>query len=185
MSKRFITLATFSTALVVGLVSPVFAVSPNSISTLTKTISDTHETTHLKTAGVLTRQPLLMAAPFCEGENPPPICDGEKPPKNPPSKPRPTQPSGTIVFREGNYCGQNVVITISDAPGTYNLKDFSGKNDEARSLELINVNPGTIIRVFDSPNGSKNDDWTEIYVGRFIPPRFDHRGNFRLFRRCD
>ncbi len=82
-----------------------------------------------------------------------------------------TAQAGRIILKEGNDCKQDVVMDVQDTPQSYNLKRISGANDEARSLEIQGVQTGTTIRVFDSPSGSRNDDWTEIYVGRFIRSR--------------
>jgi hypothetical protein len=79
--------------------------------------------------------------------------------------------AGTIVLREGKGCSQDVVKRLSDTPEHYNLKNFSGTNDEARSLELNSVEAGTKILVFDHPRGRRSDDWSEIYVSKFTPFR--------------
>ncbi len=72
---------------------------------------------------------------------------------------------GYIRFFEGNRGDQNVVIELSDDPGqSVNLKKYSGKNDEARSVRLFNARVGTLIRVYDHPKGKLDDDWCQIEV---------------------
>jgi hypothetical protein len=80
-------------------------------------------------------------------------------------------PRPRIVLREGNNGTQDVVGNITNAvPGrTFNFPQISGlQNDEARSLILHEIPRGTVIRLFDNSNGSKQDDWAEIVVKRFI-----------------
>lgn len=42
------------------------------------------------------------------------------------------------------------------------------EDDEARSLLVRKLNPGTIIRLFDHPAGDSSDDWVEILVKRGV-----------------
>lgn len=75
---------------------------------------------------------------------------------------------GGIIFYEGNYASQNIVCGI----GTKQYRKFSSgnygcENDEARSAKLVNVQAGTVIKVYDSSSGSENDDFSIIKVKRF------------------
>lgn len=74
-------------------------------------------------------------------------------------------PSGpTMVLYEGGSGTQNQVCTL-DVGQTATVR-FPGHpecdNDEARSAVLFNINAGTVIRLYDSPDGSRDDDWTEL-----------------------
>lgn len=73
---------------------------------------------------------------------------------------------GIIVFYEGNNGTQNIVQTIEDTPGQ-NFKPV--KDDVIRSLKLYGVRAGCEIRLYDSPDGSMNDDFTIINVKRTSP----------------
>jgi hypothetical protein len=78
-----------------------------------------------------------------------------------------TAEAGVITFYEGNNGTQDVVAKFGDdATVDLDLKsDNMGiPNNEARSVTLSWVRPGTRIRVYDSPSGSTDDDWTDIYV---------------------
>jgi hypothetical protein len=71
---------------------------------------------------------------------------------------------GQIVLYEGNGCSQAIVKTFEDTPGT-NTKFEPG--DEARSVRLLAVKPGTIITLYDSKDGKLNDDFCVIRVKEF------------------
>lgn len=79
--------------------------------------------------------------------------------------------AGTIYLREGNNATEDVVGVLTDLSDvTINFKKVRGfVNDEARSLTMEWVAPGTTLRLFDSPGGSKNDDWVEIIVKKWAP----------------
>lgn len=82
--------------------------------------------------------------------------------------------AGQLKFYEGTSGTQDVVVLITDAPGQYfDLKEELpydvGANDEASSLELINVRAGATISVYDSSDGTPSDDYTVIYVKQFFP----------------
>lgn len=78
---------------------------------------------------------------------------------------------GDITFYEGNGACQDIVCTLNDTAGQrVNCKDHDDcENDEARSCLLRNVRANAVIRVYDSPSGDKDDDWTEITVLRTHP----------------
>lgn len=61
--------------------------------------------------------------------------------------------------------------STADHSGTYSCK--SGKscdNDYIKSIFILNtVKPGTVITLWDSPNGDEKDDWVRIVVGRGGP----------------
>ena len=72
---------------------------------------------------------------------------------------------------EGNSGQQNIVCTIrlSGAQQINFKSDSLGcDNDEARSLILYDVPAGQVLRLFDDPGGSRDDDWTEIQVKRAL-----------------
>jgi hypothetical protein len=73
---------------------------------------------------------------------------------------------GTMTFREDNGCFDENNGSLTDrSRNTVRFPDNdSFSNDDARSLLLSNVHAGSIIRVFDSPDGATNDDWTQIFV---------------------
>ncbi|MCW3466249.1 hypothetical protein [Chitinophaga nivalis] len=73
---------------------------------------------------------------------------------------------GIIVFYEGNNATQNIVQTVEDTPGQ-NFRPVA--NDEIRSAKLYDVRPGCEIKVFDSPDGSMNDDFCIVNVKRSNP----------------
>ena len=77
-------------------------------------------------------------------------------------------PNGEMKFYEGNDASQDRICTLSTEKSDYwHCKKHSGWNDEARSVKLCNVRPGTKIYVYDNPDGKTDDDWTEIRVKRF------------------
>ncbi|WP_212006043.1 hypothetical protein [Chitinophaga sp. HK235] len=73
---------------------------------------------------------------------------------------------GIIVFYEGNNATQNIVQTVEDEPGQ-NFRPV--KNDEIRSAKLFSVRPGCNVVMYDSPDGSMNDDFCNIMVKRSAP----------------
>lgn len=76
-------------------------------------------------------------------------------------------PEPLAFFYEGNSGTQNIVkvITLSQSLKTQLKKS---ENDEARSVILYNAPDGKLLSVYDSPNASKKDDWTEIYVKKSL-----------------
>lgn len=80
-------------------------------------------------------------------------------------------PSGPMVdLHEGNNGQQNLVCAVGVGQSiNYHFPSHAEcDNDEARSLTLTDVPAGTLIRLFDSPDGSRSDDWAEIVVKRDI-----------------
>ena len=93
-----------------------------------------------------------------------------------------------LQFYEGNNCTEQVVGSVwttdqpPRGPASVNVKKAWFKNDlgklgirtpwfendEARSLLIKHATAGEVIRVFDSPEGSERDDWTEITIWRNI-----------------
>jgi hypothetical protein len=73
---------------------------------------------------------------------------------------------GNIVLYEGNGGSQNIVQTFSDTPGQ---SSKVSPNDEARSAKLLDVRVGAVITVYDSPDGSTNDDYCTIRVKKTSP----------------
>jgi len=76
---------------------------------------------------------------------------------------------GKMVFYEGNDATQDRLFTLStDKSDSWDCKHSDAcENDEARSVKLYHVKPGTRIYVYDSPEGSTDDDWTEILVKQY------------------
>lgn len=73
---------------------------------------------------------------------------------------------GDIVLYEGNGGSQNIVQRFPDTPGQNSRVT---PNDEARSAKLLNVRVGAVITVYDSPDGSTNDDFCVIRVKKSSP----------------
>lgn len=65
-----------------------------------------------------------------------------------------------IIFYEGNGCSQEIVQTIEGE----NFDGRAYRNDEARSVKLVQVPRGTVIKVYDSPDGKEDDDFAIIEV---------------------
>lgn len=96
-----------------------------------------------------------------------------------------TQTKPRIEFFEGNRGTQDLLGKVDVIYGKqYNLKHRSRPipNDEARSMVLTNVPPGTVIRLFDSPSGSFNDDYAFITVlelqQKIVINSFEHKQDF-------
>lgn len=73
---------------------------------------------------------------------------------------------GQIVLYEGNGGSQDIVQAFEDIPGQNSRVN---PNDEARSLKLLDVRSGAVIRVFDDGNGSTQDDFCVIRVKQRLP----------------
>ena len=74
--------------------------------------------------------------------------------------------AGHFKFREQNHGKGDRVGAIADNEcRAINFKKHSMfVNDEARSVRLSWVRPGTRLFVYDNPDGKRNDDWAEILV---------------------
>jgi Metallo-peptidase family M12 len=80
-----------------------------------------------------------------------------------------TSLQGVLSFYEGNLGTQNKVCDLNTLAQTVRFKSHAAcDNDEARSLVLTQVPPGTRIEVYDNPDCRANDDWTAIEVKRAI-----------------
>jgi hypothetical protein len=67
--------------------------------------------------------------------------------------------------KQDNVC--NVPTGADESIDFTNNTDFRFcDNDEARSLRLFEVPAGRVLRFYDDPGGSSQDDWTEITVKR-------------------
>ena len=91
----------------------------------------------------------------------------------------PSDVTGFIAFYEGNNGTQNKVCELPIRDRTINFQNHNScDNDEARSAVLTFLNPGTIIRVYDSPSCSTSDDWTRIdikeYTERYVINSFEN-----------
>lgn len=75
-----------------------------------------------------------------------------------------------LKFMEGNDCTQDIVGEVTGEIGKiYNLKKTSGfANDETRSVLLIKIDRGIVLHLYDSPDGEKADDWTEILIKNYV-----------------
>lgn len=82
---------------------------------------------------------------------------------------KPVSAEGYLVFYQKNGCDGNVQETTDKKNQVINVKNRKHwKNDFYRSLKLVNVRKGTIIRLFDDPKGGKGDDWTQVTVKRQV-----------------
>lgn len=82
--------------------------------------------------------------------------------------------AGDLTFYEGNGCSQDIVFEYdSRKPSNDNCKKSGaceGDNDEARSLKIKQgALAGTVITVYDSPEGDTTDDYTKIVIGKDNP----------------
>lgn len=73
---------------------------------------------------------------------------------------------GIIAFYEGNNATQNIVQSVEDSPGQ-NFRPV--RNDAIRSAKMYDVRPGCEIRVYDSPDGTGDDDFCIVNVKRQAP----------------
>ena len=78
-----------------------------------------------------------------------------------------------ISLYEGNRGTQDHVCVVPiGVDESVNFTDSSNfrfcDNDEARSLRLFQVPAGRVVRLFDNPEGSTQDDWVEVTVKRNI-----------------
>ncbi len=76
---------------------------------------------------------------------------------------------GRVILFEGNNCTQDIVGRLDAVSQSHNFQnDRVGlENDEVRSLMLVNISAPLTVRLFDSPIGSRLDDWVEIGVSAF------------------
>ena len=77
--------------------------------------------------------------------------------------------SGPLIdLFEGNNGSQNRVCSVAIQQGKkMNFKGSSSggcTNDEARSLVFHRAPVGTLVRLYDHPDGKREDDWSEIEV---------------------
>src|SRR5262249_25264589 len=75
-----------------------------------------------------------------------------------------------VDFFEGNNGEQDHLCQLDPALNTtLQLAGGGCPNDEIRSLVLTNPPVGRAIRLFDDPNGSREDDWVEIAITAPVP----------------
>lgn len=99
-----------------------------------------------------------------------------------------------IKFWEGNGCDQTYLgsVSVGDCEEgshcvpwgkdkAWNLKNEDDwiPNDEARSCSLLDVPAGTVIKLYDNPDGHTENDWAQITVNRrttndLCVPSFEH-----------
>ena len=80
-------------------------------------------------------------------------------------------PSGaTLDLYESTNARQNLLCSIdARRDRTVNFQRHSQcDNDEAQSLVLYDLPAGRVIRLFDAPDGRREDDWLEIQVKRAV-----------------
>ncbi len=72
---------------------------------------------------------------------------------------------GTMTFHADNGGhGDLLGKYYDDKNRKMNLKNCCMKNDEIRSMKFFNVVPGTVVKVYDSPDASTSDDYCEIKI---------------------
>lgn len=71
-----------------------------------------------------------------------------------------------VVFWEGNNGTQDAWPLSTELSQSWDLQSGGAPvpNDEARSCTVVDAPPGTVINVYDSSSGSKDDDWAQITV---------------------
>ena len=77
-----------------------------------------------------------------------------------------------IRFYEGKYADESNICTIDNLKLDDHLTVKFGagnnvydcENDEAKSMKLVRIPPGTIIKVYDSPDCGDDDDWQKTTV---------------------
>ncbi|WP_121626880.1 hypothetical protein [Poseidonibacter antarcticus] len=75
---------------------------------------------------------------------------------------------GISFYKINNDIKENIYDVPDEADTkVIDLADY-GVNDEANALKLIEIKKGTLIHLYDSPDGSQEDDWAEIYVKKDI-----------------
>jgi len=78
---------------------------------------------------------------------------------------------GIIRFYEGAEATQHYIGKLSsDLSQTYDLSSVSAPipNGEALSCTLLEVQPGTKIKLFNSPTPSQDEGYTEIIVRAYV-----------------
>ena len=78
---------------------------------------------------------------------------------------------GVIRFYEGPEATKHYIGKLSsELSKTYDLSLISAPipNEEALSCTLIQVQPGTKIKLFDSPDPSQDEGYTEITVRSYV-----------------
>ena len=78
---------------------------------------------------------------------------------------------GIIRFYEGPEATKHYIGKLSsDLSQTYDLSLVSAPipNGEALSCTLLEVQPGTKIKLFDSPSPSQDEGYTEIIVRSYV-----------------
>ncbi len=74
-------------------------------------------------------------------------------------------PHGCIYFQKKDDASDSYFVKMLASGGqSVNLKDFSGLNDEVAKGILTGLRRGTVITVFDDPEGKWTDDYTIIEV---------------------
>lgn len=91
------------------------------------------------------------------------------------------RPHGQLIFFTEKNCGGKAIMAFRDtAHHTYQKGDAHFRNDAVSSMRLLGVQAGTVIKIYDHPKGSEDDDWTEIKVRKDISS-YDI-GSFELSR---
>lgn len=71
------------------------------------------------------------------------------------------------IFYKKNNCKDSFHTFKGNDNIDVNCKNHKMKNDEARSLKLVNIPEGTTIEVWDHPDKRDKDDWAEITVRKY------------------
>jgi hypothetical protein len=72
-------------------------------------------------------------------------------------------------FEQGQAGGDRRCTPLIAQHGSWRMPEVGCPNDEARSAVLTNVPVGTVLTVFDNPDGSTEDDWAQILVTEGLP----------------
>jgi hypothetical protein len=108
----------------------------------------------------------LLASLFIIGLGMLASCAATNPQKNPTGNG--TNAVAFVRWYEGLWGEQENFCTVSIFQLPYQVSttfsDIGCDNDEARSVKLENLPPGTVITVYDAKNCGKHDDWGEITI---------------------
>jgi hypothetical protein len=96
-----------------------------------------------------------------------------------------------ITWYSGNDGTKNVVRTDNfsgegSIKQTFNLKQYGGQNDEIRSAVMEYLPVGSVITVYDNPDGKKDDDWSVVtikqYDDQITIPHFEQPGETSKYK---
>lgn len=96
-----------------------------------------------------------------------------------------------ITWYSGNDGTKDVVRTDSFSGGdpgerTFHLKQYGGQNDEIRSAVMEYLPVGSVITVYDNPDGKTDDDWSVVtikqYDDQITIPHFEQETNSSKYK---